>query len=76
MRYRGMDRAQLDAAYDNLAAVPSAPKLLADWAARSTRFRERHYGHLDLAYGERPREGLDPFLAGNPAAPTLAYIGK
>ena len=74
MLYRGMDRAQLDAAYNNLAAVPSSQKLLADWAARSARFRERHHGHLGLAYGERPRERLDLFLAGNPAAPTLAYI--
>ncbi len=74
MLYRGMDRAQLDAAYDNLAAVTASAKLLADWAARSARFRERHRGHLGLAYGEQPRERLDLFLAGNPAAPTLAYI--
>jgi arylformamidase len=66
MLYRGMDRAQLDAAYNNLAAVPSSPKLLADWAPRSARFRERHHGHLGLAYGERPRERLDLFLAGDP----------
>jgi arylformamidase len=74
MLYRGMDRAQLDAAYDNLAAVPSAANLFADWAARSTRFRELHHEHLGLAYGERPRERLDLFLARNPAAPTLVYI--
>jgi arylformamidase len=29
---------------------------------------------LGLAYGEQPRERLDLFLAGNPTAPTLAYI--
>ncbi len=74
MLYRGMDRAQLDAAYNNLAAVPSSPRLFADWATRSARFREWHNGHLGLAYGERPRERLDLFLAGNPAAPTLGYI--
>src|SRR5436305_4620823 len=74
MLYRGMDRAQLDAAYDNLAAVTASAKLLADWAARSARFRERHRGHLGLAYGEQPRERLDRVLAGNPAAPTLADI--
>lgn len=74
MLYRGMDRARLDAAYNNLAAVPSAPNLFADWAARSKLFRERHHEHLGLAYGERPRERLDLFLASNPAAPTLAYI--
>jgi arylformamidase len=74
MLYRGMDRAQLDAAYNNIAAVTSAPNLFADWTARSTHFREQHCGHLDLAYGEAPRERLDLFLAANPAAPTLAYI--
>lgn len=74
MLYRGMDRARLDAAYNNLAAVPSSSKLLADWTARSARFREQHQEHLGLAYGERPRERLDLFLARNPAAPTLTYI--
>jgi len=69
-----MDRARLDPAYNNLAAVPSSSKLIAEWTARSARFRERHHGHLGLAYGEQPRERLDLFLAGNPAAPTLAYI--
>ena len=33
-----------------------------------------NHAHLGLAYGERPRERLDLFLAGNPVAPTLAYI--
>ncbi|MBU6496970.1 MAG: alpha/beta hydrolase [Rhodospirillales bacterium] len=74
MLYRGMDRAQLDTAYNNLAAVPAHPKLFADWARRSARFRGWHHGYLNLAYGERPRERLDLFLAANPAAPTLAYI--
>jgi hypothetical protein len=48
-----MDLAQLDAAYNKLAAVPSVPKVFADWGARSTRFRERRYGHLGLAHGGR-----------------------
>lgn len=74
MPYRGMDRSQLDAAYNNLAAVASSAQLLAGWAARSASFRERHRGHLDLAYDDRPRQRLDLFLAGQPAAPTLAYV--
>ena len=80
MLYRGMDRAQLDAAYDNLAAATSSAKLLADWAARSAIFRERHRGHLGLAYGEQPRERLDLFLASNPRRrrwlTSTAAIGK
>ena len=35
MLYRGMDRAALDAAYNNGAAVAEAPRYRADWAARS-----------------------------------------
>jgi arylformamidase len=73
MLYRGMNRTQLDAAY-NLAAVPNSPEIISGWAARSARFRERHHGHLSLAYGEQPRERLDLFLAAEPTAPTLAYI--
>jgi arylformamidase len=74
MRYRGMDRAQLDAAYNNSAAVPERDAIVADWAARSARVRREYPGRLDLAYGETPRERLDLFLAAGPKAPTLAFI--
>ena len=74
MLYRGMDRAQLDAAYNNTAAVPERNAIVADWAARSAKVRREHASHLDLAYGESPRERLDLFLAANPKAPTLAFI--
>ena len=68
MLYRGMDRAQLDAAYNNSAAVPERDAIVADWAARSARVRREHAGRLDLAYGETPRERLDLFLAADPAS--------
>ncbi|HMD62811.1 MAG TPA: alpha/beta hydrolase [Stellaceae bacterium] len=74
MLYRGMDRAQLDAAYNNTAAVPERDAIVADWAARSARVRRDYAGHLDLAYGDTPRERLDLFLAAEPKAPTLAFI--
>jgi acetyl esterase/lipase len=74
MLYRGMDRAQLDAAYNNSAAVPARGAIVADWAARSATVRREHAGHLDLAYGDSPRERIDLFLAADPAAPTLAFI--
>ena len=74
MLYRGMDRAQLDAAYNNSAAVPERDAILAGWAARSARVRRETAGHLDLAYGDTPRERLDLFLAADPDAPTLAFI--
>ena len=74
MLYREMDRAQLDAAYNNSAAVPERDAIVAGWAARSARVRREHAGRLDLAYGETPRERLDLFLAADPQAPTLAFI--
>jgi arylformamidase len=72
--YRGMDRAQLDTAYNNTAAVPERNAIVADWAARSAAVRRAHGRHLDLAYGESARERLDLFLAADPKAPTLAFI--
>ena len=52
MLYRGIDRAQLDAAYNNSAAVPERDAIVANWAARSARVRREYAGRLDLAYGE------------------------
>ncbi|HVH82410.1 MAG TPA: alpha/beta hydrolase, partial [Stellaceae bacterium] len=72
--YRGMDRALLDAAYNNREAVANAAAILADWAARSDRVRQRRPEHLDLAYGDAPRQRIDLFLAASPQAPTLAFI--
>jgi arylformamidase len=74
MLYRGMDRAQLDAAYNNSAAVPEYEAIKAAWDTRSARVRESRRGHLDLAYGDTPRQRLDLFLADNPRAPTLMFI--
>jgi len=74
MLYRGMDRTQLDAAYNNTAAVPERDAIVADWAARSDKVRREYAGRLDLAYGDTPRERLDLFLAADPQAPTLAFI--
>ena len=54
-----MDRAQLDAAYNNSAAVPEREAIVAGWVARSARVRRENTGDLDLAYGDTPRERLD-----------------
>ena len=74
MLYRRMDRAQLDAAYNNSAAVPERDAIVAGWAERSARVRREYAGRLDLAYGETPRERLDLFLAADPDVPTMAFI--
>jgi arylformamidase len=76
MRFRGMDRAELDAAYNNTAAVgvPKREQYVADWTARSDALRRARDGKIDLRYGAGPRQRLDFFACGRPGAPTLAYI--
>jgi acetyl esterase/lipase len=76
MLYRGMDRAALDAAYNNTAAVGQArrDRYVADWTARSDAFRARYRGRLDLPYGSGPRQRLDVFPCGRHGAPSLVYI--
>ena len=75
MIYRGMDRAALDAAYNNTAAVglPKRDQYVAGWTARSDAIRQRG-GQLDVPYGDGPRQRLDFFACGRLGAPTLAYI--
>lgn len=76
MLYRGMDRAALDAAYNNTAAVGPAKReeYVSGWTARSDAFRAAHRGTIDLRYGDRARQRLDFFPCGVSAAPTLLYI--
>ena len=71
--YLGMDRAQLDAAYNNSAAVADSPRILADWQARSDRLRAAHPQHLDLRYGDAERNRIDYFVARRDA-PVLVFI--
>jgi hypothetical protein len=72
--WRGMTRAQLDAAYNNGLAVPNSPAIVADWEARSARLRTRLPQHLDLRYGPRPRNRIDLFKCGASDAPLLVFI--
>ncbi len=71
--YRGMDRAALDAAYDNSAAVADSAALLADFDARSAQLRAAQPGHLDLRYGSAERNRIDYFAAAAPG-PLLVFI--
>lgn len=72
--WRGMTRAQLDAAYNNSAAVKNSGEKLADWQRRSDIVRARQTELLDLKYGPRPRNRIDAFRCGRPRAPLLVYI--
>jgi hypothetical protein len=72
--WRGMTRAQLEAAYDNSAAVKNSAEKLADWIARSEVVRARRNQLLDIPYGSCPRNKVDIFRCGEAHAPLLAYI--
>ncbi|MEJ0070776.1 MAG: alpha/beta hydrolase [Pseudomonadota bacterium] len=76
MLFRGMDRAALDAAYNNRNAVGSArvEEFTGDWKLRSQKLRAARKPELDLRYGETPRERLDFYASGKPKAPTLMFI--
>ena len=71
--YRGMDRAALDAAYDNTAAVADSQTYRARWWERSAAIRAEPTARLDLRYGERPRALLDYFPA-RAGAPLFLFI--
>jgi acetyl esterase/lipase len=68
-----MDRATLDAAYNNTAAVPESGKILADWETRSERLRSARPERLDLRYGPAERNRIDYFAAGV-RGPVLVFI--
>src|SRR5580704_568273 len=72
--YRGMDRAALDAAYNNSAAVADSPQWLARWRARSAVVRAEPGARLDVAYAARPRAKLDYFPSGAAKAPLFVFI--
>ena len=68
-----MDRATLDRAYNNSAAVPESGAMFKEWIGRSEKLRAQHPEHLNLAYGPRPRDRIDYFSAGN-GTPVLIFI--
>jgi arylformamidase len=72
--YRGMERAALDAAYNNRNAVADYPAVAANRQARSERVRRARKFDADLRYGNGARERLDVFPAEHPEGPLLAFI--
>ena len=71
--YRGMNRSELDAVYDNSLAVADSARLLADFDLRSEQLRRERATALDLRYGRAPRNRLD-YFAGAPGAPLVVCI--
>lgn len=67
-------QAALDAAYNNMAAVPDSAGRLANWEARSAALRARLPGELGIAYGPGTRNRIDIFRCGRDNAPLMAFI--
>lgn len=76
MLYRGMDRAALDAGYNNRNAVgnDAVERHNAGWRTRSDALRAARKPEVDLKYGSGARERLDFYNAGKAKAPTLIFI--
>jgi arylformamidase len=65
-----MDRAALDAAYNNSAAVRNSAEIVADWRERSESLR---VSCREILYGPGERNRIDLFEAA-PGAPLLVFI--
>jgi arylformamidase len=72
--YRGMDRAALDAAYNNTAAVADSAQWLARWTEASAQLREKPAARLDIPYGNGPRARLDYLPSQRSRAPLFVFI--
>jgi len=66
--------AELEVQYNNRAAVPEHPAIVAGWAERSATLRARLACRLDLRYGPGDRETLDLFPAAHDGAPLHVFI--
>ena len=77
--YRGMDREELGAAYNNRAAVGDFEGVVGRHASlgeglmRDLRSSSRP-PLVDLAYGDAPRQTLDLFVADGPRAPLCVFV--
>jgi len=75
--YRGMNKAAIDAAYNNSAAIggnEAREKTIAEFTARTKALDAKAQPKRDIAYGKAPRQKLDFYAAGPSGAPTLAFI--
>jgi acetyl esterase/lipase len=72
--WRDFTQGALDAAYNNMAAVPNSAAKLAEWSERSAALRARQPDELDIPYGAAPNAAFDMFRCGVPQAPLLVFI--
>jgi arylformamidase len=71
--YRGMDKAALDAAYNNSAAVHNSSAMMDDFGAQSAVARTMLGAALGLRYGPAERNLIDYFPASQPR-PLVIFV--
>ncbi len=69
-----LSQSERDAAYNNSAAVPDSAAMQKARTEASAAFRASRTAHLDLPYGDRPRNKWDLFPGLDPEAPCLVFI--
>jgi arylformamidase len=72
--YRGMNRAELDVAYNNTQAIPDFPAVYAGFQARSAQLYHTAACQRDIQYGQYPRQRFDWLPSQNANAPTWIFI--
>src|ERR1700743_1420547 len=72
--YRGMDRATLDAAYNNVKAVADFPAVFSKFQARSASLYKSRNWDRDISYGKNDRERFDLVRGSSADAPTVIYV--
>lgn len=72
--WRQLDRAHLDRAYNNAAAVATSAETIRSWQARSQALREQRGTRLGWRYGDAPRCAIDFFAADQAQAPLLVFF--
>jgi acetyl esterase/lipase len=69
-----LTQSERDAAYNNSLAVPEGAAIQKARAEASAVFRTTRTAHLDVPYGNGPRNKWDLFPGPNPEAPCLVFI--
>ena len=73
--FRDYDQAGLDAQYNNREHVPNHPKYYETWEPMCSEVLAQFDHHIDLKYGDSPREGIDLILPkGDGPHPVQLYI--
>jgi arylformamidase len=72
--YRGMDRAALDLAYNNVRAEPDYQAIMGRFKEQSEAIYRSVEVRRDIRYGSQPRQRFDWLSCGKEAAPTFVFI--